>query len=112
MDSHLRYDTLKLNQIVGPPICPVSAKEGDPCVVIYGVIKNEYDKDYYICISADIYNSKGEKVGQIVDPPVCAFTVVHVRAGDTGYFELHVKYDKRDVARCELFAFICDMPPP
>ncbi len=42
-----------------------------------------------------------------------AFTVVHVKASDTGDFELHVKYDKRDVATLRaFFAFICDVPLP
>ncbi len=112
IDSHLEYGKLKANQTTGPPVCPVSAKQGDPCVIIYGTIKNEYNKDYYVCIFADIYNSKGEEVGQIVDPPICAFTCSHLKANETGDFSLHVKYDRKDVTHYELYAFICDTPPP
>lgn len=112
IDSHLEYGKLMANQTAGPPICPITAKEGDPCVIIRGTIKNEYDRDYFICISADVFNSKGEKVGQIVDPPICAFSCAYLEANETGDFSLHVKYDREDIASYDLYAFICDVPPP
>jgi|GEM_PF-2646367 hypothetical protein len=112
IDSHLEYSKLMANQTTGPPVCPISAREGDPVVIIRGTVKNEYDRDYYVAISADLFNSREEKVGQIVDPPVCGFAATLVKSNHTGSFELHVKYDGRDIERYELFAFICDGPLP
>jgi hypothetical protein len=112
VSSTLSYGKLKANQTTGPPVCSVTAEEGDSVVMIRGKIKNEYDRDYYVAISADIYNAKGEKVGQIVDPPVCIASIVFVRSNQTANFAIHVKYDKRDIKHYELFAFVCSMPPP
>lgn len=93
IDVNLKYGKLMTNQTSA---CSSTSKAGDHVVIVYGTIKNEYDKDYYIAISADLYNSNGKKVGQIIDPPICKFTVAHLKAKEMGNFELHVRYDKED----------------
>ena len=82
-----------------------SIKQGDPCVIINGTVKNEYDSDYYFCVTADVYNSAGEKIGPIltVNSPQPGFTVTFVEKGTTGYFEIQIKYDAQDITDYDLF---------
>ncbi len=112
ISSHLQYGKLMANQTTGQPVCSVSAREGDPVVIIRGTVKNEYDRDYYVAIMLISSIQRGEKAGQIVDPPICCFTATFVKSNSTGSFELHVKYDGKDVERYDLFTFICDVMPP
>ena len=83
-----------------------SAKKGDPCVVINGTIRNDYDRDYYISLSADIFNPRGEEVGTVIsyNAPLPGFTVVHAKSGYTAPFEIYVKYDgEEDIIRYDIF---------
>ncbi|MBN1357877.1 hypothetical protein JW988_03815 [Candidatus Bathyarchaeota archaeon] len=92
-----------------------SIKQGDPCVIINGTIKNEYDSDYYFGITADVYNSAGEKIGPIltVNSPQPGFTVTFVEKGATGYFEIQIKYDAKDITDYDFFvAFEPSETPP
>ncbi len=57
--AHLKYDTLKLNQIVRTQSALYPPKKEIPAFNLR-----------IVCISADTYNSKGEKVRQIVDLPI------------------------------------------
>lgn len=107
-DSCLKYCYLEPNDI-----CPPEANEGDPGIVITGTIKNEYDRDYYICMSAYAFNSEGEQIGHSIDQgPVCGIVAPYVKSGQSGDFELHLKYSE-DIERIELFVgCISDIPPP
>jgi hypothetical protein len=98
-DSRLKYCLLELNDI-----CPPNAANvGDLGIVITGTIKNEYDRDYYICMAAHAFNSEGEQIGHSIDPgPVCGMIAPCVKCGQTGNFELHLKY-REDIERIELF---------
>lgn len=67
VDPLLAYATVKpgngeLTVKMGPIFSPFgivnSVKKGDPCVIINGTFRNDYDKDYYFSITADVYNSK------------------------------------------------------
>ena len=108
-DSRLKYCFLELNDICPPD----AANVGDIGVVITGTIKNEYDRDYYICMAAHAFNSEGEQIGGSIDPgPVCGIIAPYVKSGQTGDFELHLKY-REDIERIELFVgCVSEIPPP
>jgi len=114
IESHLSYGVY--DRDVLDVVSGFSAKKGDPCVIINGTIRNDYDRDYYFSITADLYNSEGEKVGIILtdNAPFHGFTVAYVRSGHTGYFEMHVKYDKKDIKNYDLFLKYRphERPPP
>ncbi len=115
IDSNMRYGTYD-RDIFWPPLPEYSAKKGDPCVIINGTIRNEYDKDYYIGITVDIYDTKGEKVGKIVtDPstPWFAFATIYAKSNSTAPFEIRIKYDKMDIIGYNIFvAFVSELHPP
>ena len=108
-DSRLKYCFLELKDI-----CPPNAANvGDLGIVITGTIKNEYDRDYYICMAAHAFNSEGEQIGHSIDPgPVCGMIAPYVKCGQTEDFELHLKY-REDIERIELFVgCVSEIPPP
>ena len=108
-DSRLKYCFLELKDI-----CPPNAANvGDLGIVITGTIKNEYDRDYYICMAAHAFNSEGEQIGGSIDPgPVCGIIAPYVKSGQTRDFELHLKY-REDIERIELFVgCVSEIPPP
>ena len=114
INSNMKYGTYD-EDIFWPPWPNYSAKKGDPCVIINGTIRNEYDKDYFICLTADIYNTKGEKVGTVITyatKPV--FTVVHAKSNGISPFEIHIKYDKKDIIGYDIFVAFepSEIPPP
>jgi hypothetical protein len=93
-----------------------SVNKGDPCVIINGTIRNDYDKDYYFAITANAYNIAGEKIGPILtaNSPQPGFSVVHVNKGSVASFELQLKYDAKDVSNYDLLLALepSEMPPP
>jgi hypothetical protein len=108
-DSCLKYCFLELNDI-----CPPNAANvGDLGIVTTGTIKNEYDRDYYICMAAHAFNSEGEQIGDSIDPgPVCGIIAPYVKSRQTEDFELHLKY-REDIERIELFVgCVSEIPPP
>mgnify|MGYP000132523797 CR=1 FL=1 len=114
IDSNMRYGTYD-EDIFLPPWPEYSAKKGDPCVIINGTIRNEYDKDYFICLTADIYNVKGEKVGTVITNATKPFfTVVYSKSNGISPFEIHIKYDKKDIIGYDIFVAFepSEIPPP
>ena len=115
LDSDVRYGTYD-RDVIWPPQPEYSAKKGDPCVIVYGKISNEYDKDYFICLTAEIYNVKGEKVGTLVSPHSTKpwFETVYVKSNDASSFEIHIKYDKKDIIDYDIFVAWepTEIPPP
>jgi len=103
--------------IAGQPlkdICPPDAANvGDLGIVITGTIKNEYGRDYYICMAAHAFNSEGEQIWGSIDPgPVCGIIAPYVKSGQTGDFELHLKY-REDIERIELsVGCVSEIPQP
>ena len=91
-------------------------KKGDPAVIIQGSVRSDYQEDFYIGLSADIYDSEGQKLGRVVSPfaPIEGFTVLFVRSGNTNPFRLHVPYEGTDVASYHIFLGVApmDFPPP
>jgi len=108
-DSRLKYCFLELKDICPPD----AANVGDLGIVITGTIKNEYDRDYYICMAAHAFNSEGEQIGGSIDRgPVCGVIAPYVKSGQTRDFELHLKY-KEDIERIVLsVGCVSEIPPP
>jgi len=103
VSSELRYGTYDTDVFF--PIAPEKAVKGDDAVIISGTIRNGYEEDLYIMITADLYDSEGDKVGTILSPdaPVHGFVVVFVTRASVSPFEILVKYDQQDVTEYELF---------
>jgi hypothetical protein len=109
-DSRLKYYFLELKDICPPDAATV----GDLGIVITGTIKNEYNKDCFVCMAAHAFNSGGEIIGYSIDSrgPICGMIAPYVKSGQTGNFELHLKY-KEDIERIELFVgCVSEIPPP
>jgi hypothetical protein len=81
-----------------------SINNGDACVVINGTIRNDYSKDYYFTITADVYNSTNQKIGPVftADSPQPGFTVIKVSSDSTGTFEIQIRYDGKDITSYDL----------
>ena len=94
--------------------CTVNA--GDPCVIINGTIRNDYDKYYFFAITADVYNSKGETIGPILTSHASkpGFTVTYAHRGAKAFFEIQIKYDAKDIVNYTLFLAWqpTEIPPP
>ena len=111
LDYYLNYTTLEEKDICGRPGDP--ARAGDAGIVIRGTLKNEYDKDYYIFLSAEAYDSKGNLLGRNLDPgPVCGMIAPHVESNKSEKFELHLKYYDT-ISKINLFSGdVSEIPPP
>jgi len=59
VNAELEYDFLKAEDICPPD----EANVGDLGIIINGTIKNECEKDYYVCLAAKAYNSKERELG-------------------------------------------------
>ena len=101
LDAELRYGTYDKDI----PHLRAKVFVGDDAVIISGTIRNDYEEDYYVAISASLYNPEGEKVGTVLSPsaPIPGFAVARVTRGSTSPFEIWVKYDRQDVMEYELF---------
>ena len=116
VSSELRYGTYDTD-VFFPIIADVKkAVKGDDAVIISGTIRNGYEEDLFIMITADLYDSEGDKVGTILSPnaPVHGFAVVFVTRASVSPFEIWVKYDQQDVTEYELFLAYppSTWPPP
>jgi len=107
-DSNLKYCYLSQKDICLPDAANVS----DLGIIINGTIKNEYARDYYILMSARALNSEGELIGGITDSgPICGTIVLHVKSGQTDFFEMHLKY-REDIEQIVIRASVHEVPPP
>ena len=107
-DSNLKYCYLSEKDIC----LPNAANVGDLGIVINGTIKNEYDRDYYILMSARIFNPEGELIGGITDyGPICGTIVLYIKSGQIDTFELHLKY-REDIEQIVICASVYEQPPP
>jgi hypothetical protein len=79
--------------------------KGDRAIIISGEIRNDYEADYYILITADVYNSGDKKIGIILSPsaPLPGFSSIFIKRASTAPFEIWVKYEQQDVTRYQLF---------
>lgn len=94
----------------------ISVKKGDPCVIINATIRSNYEKDYFMIAFVQLYNTSGEKVGQVtkIGSPWKSFEQVYIKSNVSTTFEVYVKYDKKDVESYEisLDAKLLDKPLP
>ena len=108
MDSGMRYGTFGRDIVWPPAEGGYLAKNGDPCMIINGTIRNDYDSDYFIGLIANAYDPKGEKVGTLVNTgmgdPWHGFTTYHVQSKETEQFEIFLKYNKTDVKSYDIYA--------
>ncbi len=88
VDSELHYGVYNESFTRSGAAGSYSINKGDPCVIINGTIGNDYDEDYYFGITADVYNSKGEKIGPIltVNSPQPGFTLEKVKSDAVSVF--------------------------
>ncbi len=93
-----------------------SVKKGDPCIIINGTIRNDYDKDYYFGITANVYNSAGDKIEPVltINSPHPGFALTKIDKDSTGTFELQIKYEGKDIVNYDLFIAFepSEVPPP
>jgi hypothetical protein len=93
-----------------------SVNKGDPCIIINGTIRNDYDTDYYFAITANVYNTAGEKIEPVltINSPQPGFAVTQINNSSTGFFELQLKYAAKDVSNYDLFIAYepSEIPPP
>ena len=94
-------DSFNYSGVVGS----YSINKGDPCVIINGTVRNDYDKDYYFAITAKVYNSTGGKIGPILNAnsPMPGISVTKIDSGSIGSFEIEIRYAVKDVADYNLF---------
>ncbi len=96
INSTARYGTYEENMAEHHEI---TVKKGDPCVIINATVRNDYDKDYFMIVLAQLYNASGEEVGRVTGlAPWEEFVQGYVRSNETHTFDIYVKYDKKDVA--------------
>jgi hypothetical protein len=116
VDSQLHYGVYNESFTRSGATGFYSINKGDPCVIINGTIRNDYDEDYYFCITADVYNSKGEKIEPIltINSPQPSFTVAKVNSDAVDVFEIQIKYDGKDIVSYDLFIAFepTETPPP
>jgi hypothetical protein len=80
-----------------------TVKKGDPCVFINGAIRNDGNKSWIVMV-ADLYNQKGEKVGNVaMESAKPWFATVHLESNNSDTFEIALNYDKQDVARYDIY---------
>jgi hypothetical protein len=116
VDSQLHYGVYNESFTRSGAAGSYSINEGDPCIIITGTIRNDYDKEYYFCITADVYNSKGEKIEPVltINSPQPGFTVEKVNSAAVGFFEIQIKHDAKDIVSYDLFIAFepTETPPP
>ena len=75
------------------------ADKGDPFVVISGTIRNDESHGVlWVALFADLYNTKGEKIGAIIrtnSRPEFIASYLPVEAHGTGDFSIMLTYDKK-----------------
>jgi len=93
-----------------------SINKGDPCIIINVTIRNDYDKDYYFAITANVYNSAGDKIEPVltINSPHPGFALTKINKDSTSSFELQIKYESKDVVNYDLFIAFepSEVPPP
>jgi len=116
VDSQLHYGVYNESFTRSGATGFYSINKGDPCVIINGTIRNNYYEDYYFGITADVYNSKGEKIEPIltINSPQPGFTVAKVNRAAVDVFEIQIKYDGKDIVSYDLFIAFepTEIPPP
>ncbi|AFD01182.1 hypothetical protein Mtc_2456 [Methanocella conradii HZ254] len=106
IDSYVRYGNYE-KDVMGPPGTYL-AKKGDACVILNGTIRNDYNTDIYIGLTAEIYNASGQKVGSVINinntnMPGAPFITIFTKSKSVESFEIYIKYDKADISGYDIF---------
>ena len=116
IDSQLYYGNYNQSFTRSGATGSYSINNGDACVIINGTIRNDYPKDYYFSITANVYNSTNQKIGPVLTAasPQPGFTVTKVSSNSTGTFEIQIPYNWKDIVNYDiLLAFEpIETPPP
>lgn len=108
LNYSLNYVTLQKEDIC----LPYSANPGDSGIVLRGILKNEYDRDYWITLGAEVYDSDDNSLGHVLDSgPICGIIARYVESNKTETFELHFKYNNT-ISKINLSGEIGDVAPP
>jgi hypothetical protein len=111
INSTANYGTYGQDEGLMPGSVEVHA--GDPCVIINGTLRNDYNRSYWIDLSAQLYDANGEPVGRVLtDVPTHYAGQVYAESNITVNFSFTVQYDKKDVSRYELSAWLAPFPLP
>jgi hypothetical protein len=104
IDSQLYYGNYNQSFTRSGATGSYSINNGDACVIINGTIINDYSKDYYFSITANVYNSTNQKIGPILtaNSPQPGFTITKVSNNSTGTFEIQIPYDRKDIVSYDL----------
>ncbi|MGD6805839.1 MAG: hypothetical protein ACQCN4_02645 [Candidatus Bathyarchaeia archaeon] len=105
IDSQLYYGVYNQSFSRSGATGDYSVNKGNPCIIINGTIRNDYDKDYYFGITANVNNAAGDKIEPIltINSPHPGFTLTKIDKDSTGYFELQIKYEGKDIVNYNLF---------
>lgn len=106
MLKDVKVTLCKLNEI-----CPPSKDRFG--IEVRGLVRNDYNKDYYVCLHAIAYDSKGNVIGRSVDcGPIHGSTVLHLKSGEEKEFSLHLKL-KEGITRIGIgIGCLSEVPPP
>jgi hypothetical protein len=112
INSTANYGTYSQDMSLMPGGYP-EAHAGDPCVMINGTLRNDYDRPYWIDLSAKLYDANGKPVGKVLtDVPTHYAGQVYAENNSTVNFSFTVDYDKKDVSRYEVSALLAPGPLP
>jgi hypothetical protein len=105
INSTASYGTYSQDEGLIPGSVEVHA--GDPCVIISGTLRNDYNRSYWLGLSAQLYDANGNPVGKVItDVPTHYAGQVYAESNSTVNFSFTVQYDKKDVSRYELSAWL------
>jgi hypothetical protein len=111
INSTASYGTYSQDEGLIPGSVEVHA--GSPCVLINGILRNDYNRSYYIDLSAQLYDANGKPVGRVLtDVPTHYAGQVYAESNSTVNFSFTVQYDKKDVSRYEMSAWLAPGPLP
>jgi len=113
IDSHLDYYSLEQNDKGNDIWFDDVSNVSDTGIEITGIIKNEYNKGYYISMSAKAFDSEGETIGWNTDwGPIYGVICFYVESGQTEDFELHLKYYEKDIENIDITVGLSEIPLP
>jgi hypothetical protein len=112
INSTANYGTYSQDMSLEPGGNP-EARAGDRCVIINGALRNDYNRSYWIDLSAQLYDANGKPVGKVLtDVPTHYAGQVYAESNSTVNFSFTVQYDKKDVSRYELSGWLAPAALP
>lgn len=117
LESDLRYGVYE-QDIPQLRVCDHPVTKGDPCVIINVAFRNDYTEEwpagYQIALTADLYDSAGEKVGIVMNQGqlFCGFVEEwNVECSETRTFDIYVDYNKQDIDHYDLYIYSIEQYP-